>query len=60
MEKDLKAIEDAIKELKNYVELITNSKKNKYPRAIKVKYNDCFKITKFGREFIQFIINDKL
>lgn len=32
LEKDLKAIEDAIKELKNYVELITDPKKNKYPR----------------------------
>lgn len=62
LEKDLKAIEVAIKELKNYVELITDPKKNKYPRlkSLKLKYNDRFKITKFGREFIQFIINDKL
>lgn len=61
LEKDLKALEEAIKELKNYVELITNPKKDKYPRlkTIKLKYNDRFKITKFGREFIRFIINEK-
>lgn len=61
LEKDLKAIEDAIKELKNYVELITNPKKNNYPRlkTLKLKYNERFKITKFGREFIRFIINEE-
>ncbi|MEQ2528924.1 hypothetical protein WMO40_19825 [Bacillaceae bacterium CLA-AA-H227] len=59
LEKDLKAIEEAIKELQNYAELITNPKKNKYPRlkSLKLQYNDRFELTKFGREFIKFIIN---
>lgn len=61
LEKDLKAIEEAIKDLQNYVELITDPKKNRYPRlkTLKLKYNDRLKITKFGKEFIQFIINEK-
>lgn len=59
LEKDLKAIEEAIKALQNYVDLITNPKKNNYPRlrSLKLQYNDRFEITKFGREFIKFIMN---
>ncbi|WMX57705.1 MULTISPECIES: hypothetical protein [unclassified Peribacillus] len=39
LEKDLKAIEESIKVLQKYVELITNPKKSNYPRlkVVKVK-----------------------
>ncbi|MFE0507966.1 hypothetical protein ACWF7H_28975 [Peribacillus butanolivorans] len=62
LEKDLKAIEESIKELQKYVELITNPKKSNYPRlkSLKLKYNNRFEITRFGREFIEFIINTKI
>lgn len=59
LEKDLEAIEDAINTMQKYLQILKGEKKGSYPRLkqLKLKSKDNLEITKFGREFILYIIN---
>lgn len=63
IDKDLEEIEEAYNRLKKSVEMLKDGldpKKKTYPKLkdLKLKHDDRFEITKFGKEFIQFIINE--
>lgn len=63
IDKDLEEIEEAYKRLKKSVEMLKDGldpKRKTYPKLkdLKLKHDERFEITKFGKEFIQFIINE--
>lgn len=61
LEKDLEAIEKAISELQSFILKATNPKnKSKLPplKSLKLKSKDKLELTKFGRDFIRYFLEE--
>lgn len=61
LEKDLEAIEKAINEIQSFLQKATNPKnKSRLPslKNVKLKSKDSLELTKFGREFIRYFLEE--